>query len=89
MARQRKQDLKKAISHFLTKLQDVHISISGSDLIAMGGKPGPDFAIILRAIKKAVLNEKVKSKEEQWTMAQRMVTSLAKQSSIDQRSLER
>lgn len=76
MAKQRKQELKKAISRFLTTLQDVRVAISGADIKAMGVAPGPSFSIILEAVKRAVLNGQVKTREEQLEHAARVIRSL-------------
>lgn len=79
MARQRKQHLRKAISYFLTHLQDVRLEISGQDLLSFGETPGPNFSKILRAVKRAVLDEKIRTREEQLGFARRMIASLAGQ----------
>jgi tRNA nucleotidyltransferase (CCA-adding enzyme) len=76
MAKQRKQDQKKAISHYLTHLQDVGIAVSGRDIMAQGLAPGPDFAVILRAVKRAVLNGAVRNRDEQLNLVRRLVASL-------------
>lgn len=76
MAKQRKLEQKKAISHYLTHLQDVGILVTGSDIKEMGLEPGPQFANILRAVKRAVLNAEVRTREEQLKYAKRMAGSL-------------
>jgi len=76
MAKQRKLEQKKAVSHYLTHLQDVGILVTGSDIKAMGLEPGPQFANILRAVKRAVLNAEVRTREEQLKYAKRMAGSL-------------
>jgi tRNA nucleotidyltransferase (CCA-adding enzyme) len=76
MAKQRKLEQKKAISHYLTHLQDVGILVTGSDIKEMGLEPGPQFANILRAVKRAVLNAEVRTREEQLRYARRMAGSL-------------
>jgi tRNA nucleotidyltransferase (CCA-adding enzyme) len=76
MAKQRKLDLKKAVSHYLTHLQDVGILVSGADIRKTGLKPGPHYASILRAVKRAVLNGEVRTQEEQLGYARRMSKSL-------------
>ncbi|UTF51525.1 CBS domain-containing protein [Desulfomicrobium sp. ZS1] len=76
MAKQRKLEQKKAISHYLTHLQDVDILVTGSDIKEMGLEPGPQFANILRAVKRAVLNAEVRTREEQLKYAKRMAGSL-------------
>ncbi|SFL71813.1 tRNA nucleotidyltransferase (CCA-adding enzyme) [Desulfomicrobium norvegicum] len=76
MAKQRKLELKKAVSHYLTHLQDVGILVTGSDIKKMGLEPGPRFANILRAVKRAVLNGEVRTREDQLKYARRMAASL-------------
>lgn len=65
MAQQRKPDLKKAISHFLTKLQDVVIAVSGKDVRNMGVEPGPIYAAVLSQVHRAVLNGQASTRQEQ------------------------
>lgn len=76
MAKQHKKEIKKAISRFLTTLQDVRIAISGADVKEMGITPGPSFSIILNAVKRAVLNEQIKTREEQLKWAAQVARSL-------------
>ena len=76
MAKQRKLDLKKAVSHYLSHLQDVDILVSGADIKKTGLEPGPHYASILRAVKRAVLNGEVRTREEQLGYARRMSKSL-------------
>lgn len=77
MARQRKHELRRAISHYLTHLQDVQIAVSGRDIAALGLEPGPRYSTILRAVKRAVLNAEVSTREEQLALARRLANSLA------------
>jgi tRNA nucleotidyltransferase (CCA-adding enzyme) len=77
MARQRKHELRRAISHYLTHLQDVQIAVSGRDIAAIGLAPGPHYSTILRAVKRAVLNAEVATREEQLALARRLANSLA------------
>lgn len=76
MAKQRKPGQKKAVSHYLTHLQDVRIQVTGGDIKDMGLSPGPQFASILRAVKRAVLNGEVRTRDEQLGYARRMARSL-------------
>jgi tRNA nucleotidyltransferase (CCA-adding enzyme) len=76
MAKQHKKEIKKAVSRFLTTLQDVRIAVSGTDLKEMGLTPGPAFSIILNAVKRAVLNGRVKTREEQLRWAAQTARSL-------------
>ncbi len=69
-------ELKKAVSHYLTHLQDVGILVTGADIRKTGLVPGPHYAAILRAVKRAVLNGEVRTREEQLGYARRMSKSL-------------
>ncbi len=76
MAKQRRPGQKKAVSHYLTHLQDVSIQVTGTDIKEMGMEPGPRFASILGAVKRAVLNGEVRTRDEQLAYARRMARSL-------------
>jgi tRNA nucleotidyltransferase (CCA-adding enzyme) len=76
MAKQRKEELRKAISQYLTHLQDVGIAVSGRDIAALGLPPGPLYSTILRSVKRAVLNAEVRTREEQLALARRLANSL-------------
>ena len=69
MAKQRKPELKKAISLYLTHLQDVTISISGRDLAAQGLPPGPIYTTIMQTVKRALLNGEVHTRDDQLRLA--------------------
>lgn len=77
MAKQRKEDLRKAISQYLTHLQDVAVAVSGRDIAALGLPPGPHYSTILRAVKRAVLNDEANTREEQLALARRLANALA------------
>lgn len=76
MAKQRKQELKKAISLYLTRLRDITPSISGRDLVGMGLAPGPRFTTILQSVKRALLNDEVRTRDEQLRLARRLARSV-------------
>jgi tRNA nucleotidyltransferase (CCA-adding enzyme) len=76
MAKQRKPELKKAVSHFLTHLQDVSLAISGRDIMNLGLPPGPIYSKVLRAVKRAVLNGQTPTREEQLELARNVVASV-------------
>jgi len=65
MARTTREETRRAISSYFTKLKTVRIEITGKDLIAMGLKPGPKFKSILDSIHQARLNGELKSLEEE------------------------
>ena len=73
MAASEKEKVKKAISHFFTKLRYIHTSIKGDDLIQMGLEPGPVFREIFEAIRDAKLDEKIRSREEELDFARQFV----------------
>jgi len=75
MAKQRKEDQRKAISHYLTHLQDVAIAVSGSDIRDFGLPPGPHYTTILRAVRHAVLNGELHTREDQLALARRMANA--------------
>lgn len=79
MAKQRRQELKKALSLYLTHLQDMAIAVSGRDIEAMGLRPGPEFSIILQTVKRAVLNNEARTREEQLLLARSLVEELQRQ----------
>ncbi|NCC25446.1 MAG: CBS domain-containing protein [Deltaproteobacteria bacterium] len=69
MARSRKDDTRKAISLYLTRFQGLATDVKGQDLKDLGLRPGPVFGRIMNAIKDALLDERVKTREEQLALA--------------------
>ena len=65
MAKARSKIVKKRILSYLSHLQKVKIEVNGEDLKKIGYKPSPKFSRILEEVKKARLNEIVKTKEEE------------------------
>jgi tRNA nucleotidyltransferase (CCA-adding enzyme) len=57
--------IKRAISHFVTKLRHVDISVSGKDLMKHGLKPGPVYREIMQATLTAKLNGDVETREDE------------------------
>jgi tRNA nucleotidyltransferase (CCA-adding enzyme) len=76
MARQRKEEFRKAISQYLTHLQDMEIAVSGRDIAALGLPPGPRYSAILRAVKRAMLNGEAHTRAEQLELTRRLANSL-------------
>jgi tRNA nucleotidyltransferase (CCA-adding enzyme) len=77
MARQRKEEIRKAISLYLTHLQDMEIAVSGRDIAALGLPPGPNYSTILRAVKRAVLNGEADTRDKQLELTRRLANSLS------------
>ncbi len=66
-------EVRKAISLYLTQLRKVKTSLTGKDLVAMGLKPGPIFAEILENLKVGRLRGEVSSKEEEVAFVNEML----------------
>ena len=65
MAIARKNDIKKAVSHYVTTLSKIRTDINGQQLKQMGYRPGPAFATMLNDLLDARLDGIVHSKEEE------------------------
>ncbi len=65
MAYSNKEEVRKAISLYLTQLRKVKTALSGKDLVAMGLEPGPIFSKILNALLAARLRGEVSTREEE------------------------
>ena len=61
----REKRVEKRIFHYLSKLKGTKIQVDGNDLKRMGYKPSPKFTQILEEVKKARLDERVKTKAEE------------------------
>jgi tRNA nucleotidyltransferase (CCA-adding enzyme) len=59
------RDVKRAISHFVTKLRYVTISVTGKDLMHYGLKPGPIFREIMQRVLDAKLDGLLKTREDE------------------------
>ena len=65
MAKAEKEEQKKNISLYLTKLRHIRPSLTGKDLKAMGYAPGPLYKKIMHAVLDGRLDGKVQSHEEE------------------------
>jgi tRNA nucleotidyltransferase (CCA-adding enzyme) len=65
MAASGQERVKKAISHFFTKLRYIRTSITGDDLIKMGLEPGPVFRRIFEAVRDSKINDQIKDREDE------------------------
>ena len=63
------EGVKKAISHYYTRLRPVEILIGGKDLQKIGFRPGPAYRKILDEVLKAKLNGKLKSRDDELRFA--------------------
>ncbi len=55
----------KAVSHYITDLRHIQLSVSGRDIRALGLSPSPVYGKILRAALDARLNGEIKTREEE------------------------
>ncbi|MFB3146218.1 MAG: hypothetical protein ACE1ZO_03770, partial [Nitrospirales bacterium] len=65
MATSQSESVKRQISAFLTTYQRIHPLLNGTDLKAMGFKPGPQFRNILEKLLDARLNGEVNTDSEE------------------------
>ncbi len=65
MAKSQSESVKRQISAFLTTYQRIHPLLNGTDLKAMGFKPGPQFRNILEKLLDARLNGEVNTVSEE------------------------
>ena len=65
MAKAKEELVEKRILLYLSRLRNVEAEIDGDDLKRMGYKPSPRFKEILEAVKRARLDGKVRTKEEE------------------------
>lgn len=73
MAAAKQQKVKKAISHFFTKLRRVDIALKGKDLKKMKLKPGPIYRQVLQAVLDARLDGKLKTENDEIDFARRYI----------------
>jgi len=73
MAITKKEDVKKKISYYYTKLKNIKISITGKDIMKLGVKAGPRYKEILKKILNAKLNGFVNTVEEELKMLKNIV----------------
>jgi tRNA nucleotidyltransferase (CCA-adding enzyme) len=73
MAVTKKKAVKKAISHYITGLRHVKVSVSGKDLIKIGLEPGPVYRKIFQAVLEAKLNGTLKTRNDELVFIRRYV----------------
>jgi tRNA nucleotidyltransferase (CCA-adding enzyme) len=65
MAKARKNQIKKAVSNYVTTLRHTQTELTGNDLMALGYQPGPEFKTILNDLLDARLDGIVSSREDE------------------------
>lgn len=73
MAKSKGDTVKRHVSAFLTTYQHVKPVLSGTDLKAMGLKPGPQFKQILEQLLHARLNGELKTETEERQLVERVI----------------
>ncbi|MEJ2097549.1 MAG: CBS domain-containing protein, partial [Deltaproteobacteria bacterium] len=73
MACTKSRKIKRAISHFVTKLRHEEIALTGADLKRFGLKPGPIYREIMQAVLDAKLNGSVETRKEELQFAKSYV----------------
>lgn len=73
MAATDEEGLQKNLSRYITQWRREKADIGGSDLIALGLRPGPRFTEILRQVLAAKLNGTAVTPEAQWALARELV----------------
>jgi tRNA nucleotidyltransferase (CCA-adding enzyme) len=75
MAKSKGDSVKRQISAFLTTYQQVKPMLTGTDLKAMGLKPGPKFKQILGQLLDARLDGEVKTEAEERHLAHQLIAN--------------
>ncbi len=65
MAKAKKETAKKYVSHYLTYLREVAVTLTGDDLKKLGIPPGPRYRKLLAELRDAKLDGLVKNREEE------------------------
>ncbi|MFQ6066876.1 MAG: CBS domain-containing protein, partial [bacterium] len=65
MAKTRQKLLERRIFHYLSKLKRMRVEIDGNDLKRLGYPPSPRFSQILEELRKARLDGRIRTKEEE------------------------
>jgi len=76
MAATKLESVKKALSHYFTRLRYTDILITGKDIKAMGLESGPIYREIMQAVLDAKLNGKLKTLNDELTYARKYVSKL-------------
>jgi tRNA nucleotidyltransferase (CCA-adding enzyme) len=72
MAKSKSESVKRQVSAFFTTAQHVKPTLTGSDLKAMGLKPGPQFKLILDRLLDARLNGEIKTESDERALVNRI-----------------
>jgi tRNA nucleotidyltransferase (CCA-adding enzyme) len=73
MAKSHSEDVKKAVSNYITYADSLNPALTGADVKAMGIKEGPVYGEILDALKEAKIDQNLLTKEEELAFLKRYV----------------
>lgn len=73
MAVTSRDDVRRAISFYVTDLKDVRISVKGRDLQKMGLSPSPLFGRILRTLLREKLDGRLQTRQDELELARRLI----------------
>lgn len=76
MARSRKEGIRKSISLYLTRMRSKELLIGGDDLLALGLRPGPSYARILKKIRAAAIDGEAGTREKQLELAKSLIVTV-------------
>ncbi len=76
MARTGKEDIKRAISLFISQLRYISPEVNGNDIRKLGIKPGPLYKEILDAVLDAKLNGRLKNRNDELVYMRNYVASI-------------
>ncbi|WP_291498608.1 CBS domain-containing protein [Desulfocurvus sp.] len=74
MARYKQEDVRKALSQYLTQMRTQALDISGRDLRDLGLPSGPAYGRILDAVRAAMIDGRANCREDQLALARALVT---------------
>ncbi|MFZ0132930.1 MAG: CBS domain-containing protein [Desulfobacterales bacterium] len=77
MASSAREDVKRAISQYITSLRSVSVSLRGADLKKLGLEPGPIYRDVLQAVLSAKLNGGLVTKADEIQFAKRYLRQAA------------
>ncbi|MCF8001297.1 MAG: CBS domain-containing protein [Halanaerobiales bacterium] len=76
LAEHNNKKLEDKIFYFLEQISDIKLAVDGNDLIELGFKEGPIISIALKLIKRQVLKNNLKTREEQLDYAEKLKKKL-------------
>jgi hypothetical protein len=73
LARSGKEDLRRLVSHYLTRLADAKALVSGTELQALGAARGPAIRSLKEQLLAARLDGLIASKDEELALARQLI----------------